>query len=121
EARRLMTYGFRNFQRELLVEAGEVVTELPVWHGSENVVKATPARRFDIVTPRSGKRKMVATVTYEKPILAPIKKGDALATLKVTLPGLAPQEIPLVAAKDVGRGNAISRAISSLIYLIAGD
>lgn len=121
EARRLMTYGFRNFQREVLVEASQEVTQLPVWHGSDSTVAVAPARRFELVTPRSGRRKMVATVTYEKPILAPIKKGDALATLKVTLPGLAPQEIPLVAAKDVGRGNAISRAISSLIYLIAGD
>lgn len=121
EARRLMTYGFRNFQRELLVEAGEVVTELPVWHGSENVVKATPARRFDIVTPRSGKRKMVATVTYEKPILAPIRKGDEVGVMKVTLPGLQSQEIKLVAAEDVERSGVIGRAISSLIYLLVGD
>ena len=121
EARRLMTYGFRNFQREVLVEANQEVTQVPVWHGSDSTVAVTPARRFELVTPRSGRRKMVATVTYEKPILAPIKKGDVLATLKVTLPGLAPQEVPLVAAEDVGRGNAISRAVSSLIYLIAGE
>ena len=121
EARRLMTYGFRNFQREVLIEADEEVTQLPIWHGADSTVRVTPARRFELVTPRSGRRKMVATVTYEKPILAPIKKGDRLATMKVTLPGLAPQEIALVAANDVARGNAISRAISSLIYLIAGD
>ena len=121
EARRLMTYGFRNFQREVLIEADEEVTQLPIWHGADSTVRITPARRFELVTPRSGRRKMVATVTYEKPILAPIKKGDRLATMKVTLPGLAPQEIALVAANDVARGNAISRAISSLIYLIAGD
>lgn len=121
EARRLMTYGFRNFQKELLVEAGEVVTELPVWHGDESVVKATPARRFDIITPRTGKRKMVATVTYDKPILAPIKKGDEVGVLKITLPGLQSQETVLVAAEDVERSGVIGRAISSLIYLIVGD
>lgn len=121
EARRLMTYGFRNFQKELLVEAGEVVTELPVWHGDESVVKATPERRFDIITPRTGKRKMVATVTYDKPILAPIKKGDEVGVLKITLPGLQSQETVLVAAEDVERSGVIGRAISSLIYLIVGD
>jgi D-alanyl-D-alanine carboxypeptidase (penicillin-binding protein 5/6) len=121
EARRLMTYGFRNFQKELLVEAGEVVTELPVWHGSAGVVKATPARRFDIIMPRTGKRKMVATVTYDRPILAPLKKGDEIGVLKITLPGLASQEIELVAAEDVERSGIIGRAISSLVYLIVGD
>ena len=121
EARRLMTYGFRNFQREVLLEAGQIVSDLPVWHGSEARIAVTPKKRFELVMPRSGRRKMVATVTYEKPVLAPIKKGDELATLRVTLPGLAPQEISLVAAENVGRGNVLSRAIDSLIYLIAGE
>ena len=121
ESRRLMTYGFRNFQRDVLVPAQQVVTELPVWHGSESTVAVTTQGRFEIVMPRSGRRKMVATVTYDKPVLAPIKKGDRLGVLKVTLPGLAPQEAELVAAEDVGRGNVFGRAISSLIYLIAGE
>lgn len=121
EARKLMTFGFRNFLNEPLVEAGTPIAELPVWHGDESVVKVTTAKRFDIITPRSGKRKMVATVTYEKPVLAPITTGDVLGRLKVTLPGLAPQEVDLVAAEDIGRGNIFGRAISSLIYLIVGD
>lgn len=121
EARKLMTYGFRNFLTEPLVEAGATIAELPVWHGSESTVKVTTDKRFNIITPRSGKRKMVATVTYEKPVLAPIKTGDVLGRLKVTLPGLAPQEVDLVAAEDVGKGNVFGRAISSLIYLIVGD
>ncbi|MBL6642463.1 MAG: D-alanyl-D-alanine carboxypeptidase [PS1 clade bacterium] len=121
EARKLMTFGFRNFSRDLLVEAGQSVTELPVWHGDEARVKVTTKQRFDIVTPRSGRRKMVATVTYEKPVLAPIRTGDKLGKLRVTLPGLVPQEVDLVAAEDVNKGNVFGRAISSLIYLMVGD
>lgn len=121
EARKLMTLGFRNFSRDLLVEAGQSVTELPVWHGDEARVNVTTKQRFDIVTPRSGRRKMVATVTYEKPVLAPIKTGDKLGKLRVTLPGLVPQEVDLVAAEDVDKGNVFGRAISSLIYLMVGD
>ena len=121
EARKLMTFGFRNFQRDLLVEAGQQVAELPVWHGDEATVKVTTKQRFDIVTPRSGRRKMVATVTYENPVLAPIKAGDKLGKLRVTLPGLVPQEVDLVAAEDVDKGNIIGRAIDSLIYMMVGD
>ena len=121
EARKLMTFGFRNFQRDLLVEAGQQVADLPVWHGDEATVKVTTKQRFDIVTPRSGRRKMVATVTYENPVLAPIKAGDKLGKLRVTLPGLVPQEVDLVAAEDVDKGNIIGRAIDSLIYMMVGD
>ncbi len=121
EARKLMTFGFRNFQRDLLVEPGQKVTELPVWHGDEATVQVTTKQRFDIVTPRSGRRKMVATVTYENPVLAPIKTGDRLGKLRVTLPGLAPQEVDLVAAEDIDKGNVIGRAIDSLIYLMVAD
>ena len=121
EARKLMTFGFRNFQRDLLVEAGQQVADLPVWHGDEATVKVTTKQRFDIVTPRSGRRKMVATVTYENPVLAPIKTGDKLGKLRVTLPGLVPQEVNLVAAEDIDKGNIIGRAIDSLIYMMVGD
>lgn len=121
EARKLMTFGFRNFQRDLLVEAGQQVAELPVWHGDEATVKVTTKQRFDIVTPRSGRRKMVATVTYENPVLAPIKTGDKLGKLRVTLPGLVPQDVDLVAAEDIDKGNIIGRAIDSLIYMMVGD
>jgi D-alanyl-D-alanine carboxypeptidase (penicillin-binding protein 5/6) len=121
EARKLMTFGFRNFQRDLLVEAGQQVAELPVWHGDEATVKVTTKQRFDIVTPRSGRRKMVATVTYENPVLAPIKAGDKLGKLRVTLPGLVPQEVDLVAAEDIDKGNIVGRAIDSLIYMMVGD
>ena len=121
EARKLMTFGFRNFQRDLLVEAGQQVAELPVWHGDEATVKVATKQRFDIVTPRSGRRKMVATVTYENPVLAPIKAGDKLGKLRVTLPGLVPQEVDLVAAEDIDKGNIIGRAIDSLIYMMVGD
>ena len=121
EARKLMTFGFRNFQRDLLVEAGQQVADLPVWHGDEATVKVTTKQRFDIVTPRSGRRKMVATVTYENPVLAPIKAGDKLGKLRVTLPGLVPQEVDLVAAEDIDKGNIIGRAIDSLIYMMVDD
>ena len=73
-----MNYGFRSFTSEVLVESGDVVTELPVWHGRKGNVSLVPDRLFKVIVPRGGMRRMAATVTYEKPVLAPIKKGDQL-------------------------------------------
>ncbi len=121
EARRLMVWGFRSFKRQVLARATDEITHLPVWHGSDAKVAVQPQQRFDIIAPRSGRRKMVATVMYEKPVLAPIKKGDVLGKLKVTMPDLTPQEMSLVAANDVSRGNMIGRAFSSLAYFLLGE
>ncbi len=119
EARKLMTWGFRAFRNEMLVGAGEEVARLPVWHGDASTVSVAPAKRFDVVAPKGGGlRRMVATMIYEKPVLAPIQKGDVVATLRVTMPGLAPQETELVAQTTVERGNFMSRAFSSLGHLI---
>ena len=121
EARKVMNYGFRSFTSEVLVESGDVVTELPVWHGRKGSVSLVPDRLFKVIVPRGGMRRMAATVTYEKPVLAPIKKGDQLGVLRITLPGLLPQEMPLVAAEDVARGGMISRAFDGLGYFLFGD
>ena len=121
EARKMMNYGFRSFTSEVLVDSDDVVSELAVWHGAQGTVSLVPDRLFKVVVPRGGIRRMAATVTYEKPVLAPIKKGDKLGMLRITLPGLMPQEMPLVAAEDVARGNMVSRAFDGLGYLLFGD
>ena len=121
EARKMMNYGFRSFTSEVLVDSDDVVSELAVWHGAQGTVSLVPDRLFKVVVPRGGMRRMAATVTYEKPVLAPIKKGDKLGMLRITLPGLMPQEMPLVAAEDVARGNMVSRAFDGLGYLLFGD
>lgn len=120
EARKMMNWGFRSFSREAMIEANMIVAELPVWHGQKSTVPVRANGLFEVVLPRSGRRKMAITLTYEKPILAPVRAGDRLARLKVTVPGLMPQETTLVAAEDVGRGNFLSRAFGSLGYLLSG-
>ncbi len=120
-SRRIITWGQRNFSRETLFSAGHTVTHLPVWHGTQSTIAVVPERRFDIMVPRIGQNKMVATVTYEKPVLTPIKKGDPLAVMKVTLPNMAPQKMTLVAATDVERSGLLGRAFGSLGYLLLGE
>ena len=54
EARKVMNYGFRSFTSEVLVESGDVVTELPVWHGRKGNVSLVPDRLFKVIVPRGG-------------------------------------------------------------------
>ena len=48
---------------------------------------------------------MNSSITYTKPISAPIKKGDELGKLIINIDGKPKIEVPLIAEKDVSEIN----------------
>ncbi len=121
EANRLINWGFRAFSSELLAHADEVILRAPVWQGTFSTVGLSPQRDFKVLLPHRGKRKMVVTATYEKPLMTPIEKGTIVGTLRVTVPSIETQEVPLVVSASVKREGTFSRALSALAYLMFGD
>ncbi|MEL6859113.1 MAG: D-alanyl-D-alanine carboxypeptidase, partial [Pseudomonadota bacterium] len=59
-------------------------------------------------------------IVYERLVEAPIKAGDQLATLIVTIEGKAPIELPLVATEDVAKLGFLGRAIEGLSRMLEG-
>jgi D-alanyl-D-alanine carboxypeptidase (penicillin-binding protein 5/6) len=58
---------------------------------------------------------------YNGPIKAPIRKGDQVATLRVTATeSQATNDIPLYAGDDIGRSNFAMRGLDSLFVLAFG-
>ena len=53
--------------------------------------------------------------------MAPIKKGDKLALLKVYVSDELVKEIDLLASEDVEKSNIFMRLFTSLNYLVWGD
>lgn len=121
EANRLMSWGFRAFSSDVLVKGGDVVTRAPVWQGAFSSVGLAPEKDFRVLLPHRGKRKMVVTATYDKPLLAPLKKGTKVGTLRMTAPGIETQKISLVTTADIEREGLFARALSALGYLMFGD
>jgi D-alanyl-D-alanine carboxypeptidase (penicillin-binding protein 5/6) len=61
------------------------------------------------------------TVSYDRPIKAPLKKGQEIGKLLVSAPEMPPQEFPLVAGKDVERLGALGRVGAAVGYLVFGS
>ena len=58
---------------------------------------------------------------YDGPIKAPIRKGDQVATLRVTAADTkATNDIPLYAGEDIGQSNFAMRGLNSLLVLAFG-
>ncbi|HKA46902.1 MAG TPA: D-alanyl-D-alanine carboxypeptidase, partial [Methyloceanibacter sp.] len=62
-----------------------------------------------------------AQIVYDGPIKAPIRKGDQVATLRVTAADTqATNNIPLYAGEDIGQSNFAMRGLDSLFVLAFG-
>jgi len=120
EPERLLEWGFREFGNYVLLGAGEIVENAPVWLGTEPSVSLMIENELKLTLPKKARSAMKVTVIYQGPIPAPVKKGDKLAILSVSAPGEKTVEIPLVATADVEQLGLIGRLMAAFKYIIFG-
>jgi D-alanyl-D-alanine carboxypeptidase (penicillin-binding protein 5/6) len=118
EARRLLEWGFRSFAEFRLFEEGEVVGSARVWGGSQFYLPLTGDGGVNVLLPRSAtNQRLRAEIIYMSPLKPPIKKGDAVARLRVTNSANTVNEVTLVAAEDVAPAGVMRRGLDTLAYL----
>ena len=121
EARRLLDWGFRSFRPFRLFDEGQKVSDALVWGGTNHYVPLVGDGSINIILPANATGKVSAQVVYEGPIKAPIRKGDQLATLRVTsAESQATNDIPLYAGDDIEQSNFARRGLDSLFVLAFG-
>jgi D-alanyl-D-alanine carboxypeptidase (penicillin-binding protein 5/6) len=121
EARRLVEWGFREFDNYPLFKAGETVAEAEVWLGDKAEVPLVAESDVVVTVPRKSRRNMRVSVSYDGPIPTPIEKGAVIAKLVVSAEGIEPIEVPLAAGGDVKRLGPIRKLGAVLKYLIWGS
>ena len=121
ESERILDWGFRVFDNYALFQAGETVTEAQVWMGQQGTVPLNIRQALVLTLPKNVRRQMKVSVVYEQPIPAPIRKGDRLAKLKVTIPGRQTQGIPLYAGNDVMQLGLFSRLGAAIKFILWGE
>jgi D-alanyl-D-alanine carboxypeptidase (penicillin-binding protein 5/6) len=121
EARKLIDWGFKSFKPFRLFNEGEKVSDALVWGGTEHYVPLVGDGNINIILPASATGKVTASIVYNGPIKAPIRKGDQVAILKVTsAESQATNEIPLYAGDDIEQSNFAMRGLDSLLVLAFG-
>jgi D-alanyl-D-alanine carboxypeptidase (penicillin-binding protein 5/6) len=121
EARRLLDWGYKSFKPFRLFDEGQKVSDALVWGGTSHYVSLVGDGNINIILPANATGKVSAQVVYEGPIKAPIRKGDQVATLRVTsAESQATNDIPLYAGDDIDRSNFAMRGLDSLFVLAFG-
>jgi D-alanyl-D-alanine carboxypeptidase (penicillin-binding protein 5/6) len=88
ESVKFMDWGFRAWQAKPIVAAGRRVAAAEVQLGDESEVGLVAPTQLRVALPAGAVPQLSARVVYQGPIKAPIVKGQKVAELVVTSPGL---------------------------------
>jgi D-alanyl-D-alanine carboxypeptidase (penicillin-binding protein 5/6) len=120
ESEKLLEWGFREFDNYALFKGGETVEEASVWLGTSAQVPLVVDTPLTLTLPRKARLDMKATVRYQGPIPAPVRKGTEVGKVIVSAPGVAPIEVPLKAGADVERLGLVGRLRAALSHIVFG-
>lgn len=120
EAGKLMSWGFREFDNYEILTAGQKIAEIPVWFGTDKSVNLVVSDTVKRTIKKSKAPKVQMTAVYDKPVKAPIKKGDQLGVVKVEIPGQETIEVPLVADRNIAKLGFFGKIGENLKYLLFG-
>lgn len=112
--RRLLDFGFRQFETRLLYRGGAPVAALPVWQGEVDVVGLGVHRDIWITLPRGGFAAFSTQAVLPQTRLAPVTHGETLGRLELAHNGQPLAEVPLVALASVQVGNLAKRSADRL-------
>ena len=118
EAKKLMLWGFRDFDNYSILKKGVAVVGIPVWLGSSRKVSAVPAENVVLTLPKGKQKNVKARVVYESPVSAPVKKGQKIAELTLEIPDRDEMKIDLFAKNDVKRLGYFGRLKELIKYLL---
>jgi len=114
ESQKLLNFGFQFFDAVRLYEKNQAVSQLKVWKGAQNLVKAGFLEDFTLSLPKGMAGKMKASLESRQPLLAPVQVGQRIATLKLTLDDKPYGEYPVVALEAVPVAGIFGRAWDTL-------
>jgi D-alanyl-D-alanine carboxypeptidase (penicillin-binding protein 5/6) len=93
----------------------QAVTTIKVWKGSESSVKVGFVRDLYLSVPRGRSADLKTTMSTQQPLLAPLRRGQTVGTLTVSLDNKVLATYPLQALETVGVASFIGRAWDGLM------
>lgn len=117
---RLMGAAFDQFKVYELYDKGDVIGKIDVFMGKADAVEVRIDEDIVAGVYRGDRSKISSRMTF-KTVTAPVKAGDHIADMVISIPGRADRIIPLHAVSDVKAKSAFGKAWTVLIRKIRGQ
>ena len=110
ESQKLLNWGYTAFEAIKLFDANQAVVTPAIWKGTSPMVKLGRNQSIVVAVPNGMAAKVKTQVLRNDPLLAPVTKGQQLATLRVTAGEQPVVDVPLLALDGVEQAGVIGRA-----------
>jgi D-alanyl-D-alanine carboxypeptidase (penicillin-binding protein 5/6) len=118
ETRSLLNYGFRFFETAELIAAGRELIKPEIWMGLGDYVSVGLIDSVTLTLPRGERRNVEQTLTVDEPLTAPVKIGDTVGTIRLTLDGSVLYEGPLQSLEDIDEAGFFARLWDRILMWI---
>jgi D-alanyl-D-alanine carboxypeptidase (penicillin-binding protein 5/6) len=120
EAKKLLEWGFKNFERRVLFAKGQTIGSAKVYGGAEGHVPLMTDSEVRVMVPKAGGDRLTARIVYTGPVPAPVAQGAPIGFLKVRRNENVILQMPLKAAEPVAKGTLSQRALDAVAELVIG-
>jgi len=121
QSMKMLNWALRRFDTIKITKKDEIFMDLDVWTGKKNKVQVVSNEDFYLTVPKRKKSSIKVILEYKKPLVAPIKKGEKVASLNVFIGEDLEKQINLFAFEEIKKANIFSRLLTSLNYMVWGD
>jgi serine-type D-Ala-D-Ala carboxypeptidase (penicillin-binding protein 5/6) len=120
EAKKMLEWGYRNFEVRTLFAAQQPVGYAKVFGGDSGSVKLSSPDPIKVMVPKNGNEKLIARIVYNGPVRAPVEAGQPVGIVRVWRGANIAMEAPVYAAEAVGKGSTMRRAVDGVGELVIG-
>lgn len=115
ESLKLLNWGFQDFDAVKLYDANEPVATPEVWKGRVAQVKVGFTRPIYLTVPKGrGAQDVKSVLDHNQPLLAPLRSGERIGTLHLSIDGKPVANLPVVALEDVESAGFFGRVWDSV-------
>ena len=111
----LLNWGFRFFETRTLYTPDKILATPRVWKGAENSVALAVSSPLRVSVPRGRADTLKASVDLPRHIIAPLKAGQEVGTLRISQDGKVIAEAPLVTKTAVAEAGFFGRLWDSIL------
>src|SRR6185437_4408360 len=120
EAKKMLEWGYRNFETKTLFAADAPLGYVRVFGGETRSVKLSSPQPVKVMVAKQGNDKLIARVVYDGHVRAPVAAGQKVGVVRVWRGPRVAMETPVYAAESVGVGWTMRRAIDGAQELVIG-
>ena len=120
ESSNLINWAFSQTSEKKLITKGKIIKNVDVWLGNQSTINLVSSEDILSILSFDQLQLIKTTISYKKPISAPITKNDILGSMLIDIPGKKIIKVDLIADVNINEINPLYKIFAVIKYLIFG-